>query len=91
MVIKRKWVDAAIPAEVAEAIDRFLQTEFAAKTGVHSRSDFLTRLCVSWFSTIDRRFSIFDPDNWHLFILRDLKKHIHYQYHSSVHLTLFIS
>jgi hypothetical protein len=60
MVVKRQWLNCNIPAGVAEAIDKFLETDLSAKSGIHSRSDFITRLCVAWFSNIDKEFSIFD-------------------------------
>jgi len=62
VVIASEWVSAKIPKGVAEAIDRFLATDLASKSGVHSRSDFLTRLCVAWFSNIEKDFSIFDSN-----------------------------
>jgi hypothetical protein len=62
MVIKSDWAHCKIPQEVADAIDEFLLTPEARRHGVHSRSDFLTRLCVTWFGAVNEKFKLFNPD-----------------------------
>jgi hypothetical protein len=60
VVIASEWVSAKIPKEISLAIDRYLATKSAQINGVHSRSDFLTRLCVAWFANVEKEFSLFD-------------------------------
>ncbi|HEY9385701.1 MAG TPA: hypothetical protein VIP70_01570 [Nitrososphaeraceae archaeon] len=60
MVIASEWVSAKIPKEISQAIDRYLASKSAQINGVHSRSDFLTRLCVAWFANVEKEFSLFD-------------------------------
>jgi hypothetical protein len=57
---RHKWIDVKIPAQIIESIDKFLESELAAKNGLYSRSDLIVRLLVAWFSSVEKDFSLFN-------------------------------
>ena len=69
LVAKEDWVTTKIPVLMAQAIDKFLETDIAKKNGVFSRPDFLTRVVQTWFSQFEKEFGIFMPRS----LLRNMK------------------
>jgi hypothetical protein len=60
-MVKEDWVSCKIPVLMADAIDHFLDLPVAKKNGVFSRTDFMTRVLASWFSSFEKDFGIFVP------------------------------
>lgn len=60
-MVAEDWASCKIPVLMAQAIDEFVKTDIAKKNGVFSRSDFITRVIVSWFSRFENDFGIFVP------------------------------
>ena len=58
---KEDWITVKIPVLMANAIDKFVETDLAKKNGVFSRTDFITRVIAQWFSYFEKEFGIFVP------------------------------
>jgi hypothetical protein len=58
---KEDWITTKLPVLMADAIDKFLETDMAKKNGVFSRPDFVTRVVATWFSQFEKEFGIFVP------------------------------
>jgi hypothetical protein len=67
MIEKIEWVNCRVPKDMISVIDKFLQTELARKQGIYSRTDFIIRVIVAWFSNIDKDFRMFVPESIPLF------------------------
>jgi hypothetical protein len=56
---KVDWVSCKIHVKMAEAIDRFIETDIAKKNAIMSRSDFLTAVLRKFFANYEKEYGIF--------------------------------
>jgi len=61
IMTKEDWASIRIPLLMAQAIDRWIDSDIAKKNGVFSRSDFITRIVATWFVGFEKDFGIFVP------------------------------
>lgn len=65
---KEDWMTIRLPYLLVEAVDKFVETDLAKKNGIFSRSDFVTRVLVQWFSQYEKEFD--------MFVGREIKRNI---------------
>jgi hypothetical protein len=64
---------------MAQAIDRFLESDTAKRNGMFSRSDFVTRVLSQWFAEHEKEFDMFVPRELRTVKGKGGKKHESYK------------
>lgn len=60
-MVEQDYASCRIPVLMAQAIDKFLETNIAKKNGITSRNDFVTRVVAGWFARYEKDYDLFVP------------------------------